>query len=171
MTAPSNSHGSRHPRRPGDEEPLRPRLPRSEGAAWTSRSVSRILYHLAVWQSSICDPHCCEPDAAYPRTGRAACVRAGTLFPLGLAPDGVYLAGHVTMTAGGLLHHPFTLTDESAVCSLLHLPAGHPGWALPTIAPCGVRTFLDLRRDCPIDSPNHRVSEHRRAGKPARTRP
>ena len=27
-----------------------------------------------------------------------------------LAPDGVYLAGHVTAPAGGLLHHPFTLT-------------------------------------------------------------
>ena len=27
-----------------------------------------------------------------------------------LAPNGVYLAGHVTAPAGGLLHHPFTLT-------------------------------------------------------------
>jgi hypothetical protein len=30
----------------------------------------------------------------------------------------------------------------SAVCSLLHFPAGHPDWALPSILPCGVRTFL-----------------------------
>src|SRR5690606_34992679 len=37
-----------------------------------------------------------------------------------LAPDEVYLAGHVTMTPGGLLHHPFTLTPCGAVCSLWH---------------------------------------------------
>jgi hypothetical protein len=30
----------------------------------------------------------------------------------------------------------------SAVCSLLHFPAGHPDWALPSTMPCGVRTFL-----------------------------
>ncbi len=29
-----------------------------------------------------------------------------------------------------------------AVCFLWHCPAGHPGWALPTTLPCGVRTFL-----------------------------
>jgi len=33
-------------------------------------------------------------------------------------------------------------TSPSAVCSLLHFPAGHPDWALPSILPCGVRTFL-----------------------------
>jgi hypothetical protein len=32
--------------------------------------------------------------------------------------------------------------SPSAVCSLLHFPAGHPDWALPSILPCGVRTFL-----------------------------
>ena len=40
----------------------------------------------------------------------------------------------------------------SAVCSLLHFPAGFPGWALPTAVPCGVRTFLEESfrrlRDC-----------------------
>ena len=30
----------------------------------------------------------------------------------------------------------------SAVCSLLHCPAGHPDWVLPSTVPCGVRTFL-----------------------------
>jgi hypothetical protein len=29
-----------------------------------------------------------------------------------------------------------------AVCSLLHLLSGHPGWALPTALLCGARTFL-----------------------------
>ena len=33
--------------------------------------------------------------------------------------------------------------STTAVCSLWHCPAGHPGWVLPTTLPCGVRTFLD----------------------------
>ena len=68
--------------------------------------------------------------------------------PLDLAPGGVYLAARVTSRAGGLLHHRFTLTfgvNRKAVCFLWHCPAGHPGWALPTTLPCGVRTFLDSR--------------------------
>ena len=70
----------------------------------------------------------------------------GPESPLGLAPDGVYLAADVTTGAGGLLHHRFTLTSSRlAVYFLLHVPAGHPGWALPTVLPCGVRTFLDTR--------------------------
>ena len=36
-----------------------------------------------------------------------------------------------------------TVSGREAVCSLLHCPAGHPGWALPTTLPCGARTFLD----------------------------
>ena len=46
----------------------------------------------------------------------------------GLAPSGVCLANQVTLAAGELLPHRFTLTakpDESnsmAVCFLLHLP-------------------------------------------------
>src|SRR5690625_6674131 len=35
---------------------------------------------------------------------------------------------------------------SAAVYFLWHLPAGHPGWALPTILPCGVRTFLGTDR-------------------------
>jgi len=31
----------------------------------------------------------------------------------------------------------------SAVCSLLHCPAGRPDWVLPSTVPCGVRTFLE----------------------------
>ena len=42
--------------------------------------------------------------------------------------------------------------SPAAVCSLWHCPAGHPGWALPTTLPCGVRTFLSLRCDHPADS-------------------
>jgi hypothetical protein len=77
--------------------------------------------------------------------GPPSIVRAGTLRrPSGLAPGGVCRAGRVAPTAGGLLHRRFTLADPngSAVCSLWHCPAGHPGWALPTTLPCGARTFL-----------------------------
>ncbi len=78
--------------------------------------------------------------------GRAALERSLS----DLAPGGVYRAGPVTWSAGGLLHHRFTLTvrveteasTSTAVCSLWHCPAGHPGWALPTTLPFGARTFL-----------------------------
>jgi hypothetical protein len=45
--------------------------------------------------------------------GRAALDRSrrsSTLLPLDLAPGGVYRAAQVTLGAGGLLHHRFTLT-------------------------------------------------------------
>ena len=77
--------------------------------------------------------------------GRAALLRI--LFDL--APDGVCRAATVTCRAGGLLHHRFTLARRGRSrgrrvdCSLWHWPAGLPEWALPTILPCGVRTFLD----------------------------
>ena len=66
--------------------------------------------------------------------------------PLGFAPGGVYLANRVTPTAGGLLHHRFSLTahEGAAVYSLLHFPADRSGWALPITLSCGVRTFLDI---------------------------
>ena len=32
--------------------------------------------------------------------------------------------------------------SPQAVCFLLHLLAGHPGWVLPTTLLCGARTFL-----------------------------
>lgn len=84
-----------------------------------------------------------------------------------LAPGGVYLAAPVARGAGALLPHPFSLTGGPrgdrrapvlppspgsgarrpagagrAVCSLLHLPSGHPDRALPGTLPCGARTFL-----------------------------
>ena len=54
------------------------------------------------------------------------------------------------MPAGGLLLHPFTLTPVAgAVYFLWHWPADCSEWVLPTILPCGVRTFLDRSRDHP----------------------
>jgi len=35
---------------------------------------------------------------------------------------------------------------RQAVCSLWHFPWGHPRSALPTILPCGARTFLSPRQ-------------------------
>jgi hypothetical protein len=78
--------------------------------------------------------------------------RSASLF--GLAPDGVCRARPVTRPAGELLPRRFTLTaavaasvTTEAVYFLWHCPypsrAQRPGrWALPTIAPFGVRTFL-----------------------------
>ncbi len=40
-------------------------------------------------------------------------------------------------------HHEACTSRPLAVCFLWHCPASHPGWALPTTLPCGVRTFLD----------------------------
>jgi hypothetical protein len=81
--------------------------------------------------------------------------RASRSAPLfGLAPDGVCLARPVTRPAGELLPRRFTLTSgvtqasrrrRSIFCGTVPIRAAHRGterWALPTIAPCGVRTFL-----------------------------
>jgi hypothetical protein len=67
----------------------------------------------------------------------------------GLAPGGVYRADRVTPVTGALLPHRFTLTcarrtSPSAVCSLLHFPAGRPDWPLASTLPCGAPTFLSL---------------------------
>jgi len=98
-----------------------------------------------------------RPRATYPeRNGRAA------LFLLGLAPDGVYLAGPVTRTAGGLLPHRFTITcalveghRQSALCCTFHrvappgcYPASCPvesglssaAWTAATVLPTHHRT-------------------------------
>jgi hypothetical protein len=75
--------------------------------------------------------------------------RAGHPCPtLGLAPGGVCRADRVAPTAGALLPHRFTLAcassgSPSAVCFLLHFPAGHPDWPLASTLPCGAPTFLD----------------------------
>jgi len=50
---------------------------------------------------------------------------------LDLAPGGVCRAGDITATAGGLLHHRFTLAEQGIspaqqYASLLHFPSGYP---------------------------------------------
>ena len=82
-----------------------------------------------------------------------------TLLPVGFAePRQSPAALVVSYTALSPL--PRSL---EAVCSLWHCPAGHPGWALPTTVPCGVRTFLDA---CAPRSPGRLV---RRSGYAAPT--
>src|SRR3989440_4066996 len=83
---------------------------------------------------------------------------------LGLAPGGVCRAVRVAPDAGALLPHRFTLAcagrspvPPSAVCSLLHCPAGHPDWPLASTLPCGAPTFLDTIESCrghPAGSPS-----------------
>jgi hypothetical protein len=99
---------------------------------------------------------------------------------LDLAPGGVCRAAPVTRSAGGPLHHRFTLAalsaeaGSTAVCSLWHCPAGRPGWVLPTTLPCGARTFLDgsPRRGRPADSSGCSLDEVRaRSGRSACPRP
>ena len=115
---------------------------------------------------SVWDLRCRRPRAAYLVLGGPP----GTHL-LGLAPDGVYLAADVTAGAGALLPHPFTLTScrvtgdqmprhrsrrRLAVCSLWHCSARRRAWGLPSVLPCGVRTFLDGhegRRGRLADSP------------------
>ena len=87
--------------------------------------------------------------AVYRFASRPACT--APLF--GLAPDGVYRARPVTRPAGELLPHRFTLTAAKVqapwprrfiFCGTFPIRAAMATgrWALPTIAPFGVRTFL-----------------------------
>ncbi len=74
---------------------------------------------------------------------------------LGLAPDGGCLAVHITMNAGGLLHHLFTLTGTYvlAVCFCGPIRQVTPPRVLPDIALYGVRTFLDAVSSAAIAQP------------------
>lgn len=65
---------------------------------------------------------------------------------------------------------PLPAHEALAVCFLLHVPAGHPGWALPTTLLCGARTFLGERCRSTLDAaarPTHSLfqSTRRRSGR------
>jgi hypothetical protein len=74
---------------------------------------------------------------------------------------------------GALLPHRFTLATRasrrrSAVCSLWHCPAGHPGRSLTGTLPCGARTFLgghEFRRVRPDGSGKGDVTRREGGGK------
>ena len=64
-----------------------------------------------------------------------------------LAPSGVYRAAKVTLRAGALLPHRFTLTGTSlpkplAVSFLWHFPARHRDSRFASTLLCGAPTFL-----------------------------
>jgi len=63
---------------------------------------------------------------------------------LDLAPHGGCLAGSITASAGGLLHHPFNLTlhEKSGMLSVALFQTFTRFRALPGMLPVGVRTFL-----------------------------
>gem|GEM_PF-6343449 len=74
-------------------------------------------------------------------------LQAGSLwdvFLFGLAPDGVYPALRVTMKAVSfyLAISPLPNQQRDGGIFSVALSAGHPAFALRTILPCGVRTFL-----------------------------
>jgi len=100
-----------------------------------------------------------EHRAGSPRTlaqlGAVAGVR-----PLDLAPGGVYLAAVVTCDAGGLLHHPFTLTLQPKLKGGLlsvALSRGSPRVGVtdhPALwSPDLPHRATKARRDRPADSP------------------
>jgi hypothetical protein len=66
------------------------------------------------------------------------------LLPSLLAAGWVYKALKITQKSGGLLLHRFTITDKSAVYSLLHYPLGYPSHYLNG-------TILHSSPDFPLD--------------------
>jgi len=110
-----------------DQAPAAMRVPGHAAGAQgcgrrASRPVGRVLCTRANAgrRPSIWDCHCWQPRAVYPRAsgGPPSTARAVPLsrprpggVPSDLAPGGVYLAATVTRSAGGLLHHRFTLTS------------------------------------------------------------
>jgi hypothetical protein len=69
--------------------------------------------------------------------------RPANALLFGLAPDGVCLAGRSPGRRWALTppFHPYR-PRRPAVSFLWHFPSGHPDWALPSVLPCGARTFL-----------------------------
>ena len=137
--------GSRGAHARGQERPPQP-----------ARGLRVVVDRLAA-QRRLCGEPACRRDSVRPcgRGGHPSVrptwgVGRAALPTLGLAPGGVCRAVRVAPGAGALLPHRFTLAcalrspgPPSAVCSLLHFPAGHPDWPLASTLPCGAPTFLD----------------------------
>ena len=99
----------------------------------SGRSISRILSRMEKihpWAIIYLDDTSPCRSGSLPGTIRrraASCRPKTNSSLLGLAPDGGYLAAHITMCAGGLLHHLFTITwlqRRQAVCFCGPCPAG-----------------------------------------------
>jgi hypothetical protein len=95
--------------------------------------------------------------------GPPSIARAGAapLLPLDLAPGGVYRATQVTLGAGGLLHHRFTLTPgpsrgRFAFCGTIPRVAPGRRYRPPCPAepgPSSARQVIPARRGRPASSP------------------
>src|SRR5690606_2016564 len=100
------------------------------------RPVRRVLFR----SSRSLDGHLSRRHVAVPLQQPTRGLGGPRQRPLsGLAPGEVYLAGHVTMSPGGLLHHPFTLTAarrrrRSSLCGTVSRIS--PGGCYPP--PCPV---------------------------------
>src|SRR5207247_10177123 len=111
------------------------------------------------WRPSLSGPRRRGPPAAYPGASDGPPAPCLALLRMGFAQP----AGHPA--AGELLPHRCTLTpalgagrpgDGGGGRSVsVALSAGHPAWALPSILPCGVRTFLD-----PAPGGDREVTDH-----------
>ncbi len=84
-----------------------------------SRPISRVLFRT---QRSLCD-HLSSADVTIHlmQPTRDLISASSTSSLLGLAPDGVCLAGPVTRTAGALLPHRFTLTNSPSGIPAIYL--------------------------------------------------
>ena len=106
-------------------------------------AVSRILYRLAAAAIiCLCDQN---PEFITPRA------TAHSLF--GLAAEGVYHAVKLSLSPGGLLPRPFTLTAgfPAAVCSLLH-------WSFRGISSTAPLFSKGLPALCSPDFPQRKYS-------------
>src|SRR6476620_11184934 len=111
-----------------------------------SRPIRRVLYPASVAVDGATAIHLGRPllagSSVLPAhsTGPASSASEGAVHALsGLAPGGVYRAAPVTWSAGGLLHHRFTLTGRrsgwrSVLCGTV--PRVTPGGCCPP--PCPV---------------------------------
>jgi hypothetical protein len=144
----------------GEEtEPCRARGEQRKEEA--SRSVSRVLYRGA---RPLCDDHlsrsavaCRLQQPTRKSTLRTAAYRRICSFLFGFAPDGVYRASQVTLAAGELLPHRFTLTTRrkrpfggllSAALSLISRPVGvtdHPVLWSPDFPPATAKPPATVR--------------------------
>jgi hypothetical protein len=107
------------------------------------RPISRVLYG-SPWvprQSSILAVRYRTAPAAYPalEVGEQPTAPKGSRL-LGLAPGGGCLAADITASAGGLLHHLFTLTTIVAVCFCGPIRGISPPGCYP--APCSLERGL-----------------------------
>ena len=131
-------------------------MPNKKRGQWIRRARKRACKPSSVAQTSdgwsfIWDVGCPTPRCGQPERRAVLAdnlVEAGSLSAPIRPCTGWGLPCRLRLRRrGGLLPRRFTLAryrlpGPLAVCSLWHFPSGYPAWALPSILPCGARTFL-----------------------------